>query len=145
MEVCKSFAKVLEQKYEKVETQKVPILGKIAAGRPIEAIEDFSGPALTIPEDILTSGDFFSLEVEGNSMIEEGILPGDYILVKKQETADNGSTVVALIDGEATVKKFYRHNRKVELRPANKEMESIWVRPGKCHIQGIVSGLYRKY
>jgi repressor LexA len=78
-------------------------------------------------------------------MIEDGIHDGDIILVKKQETAETGQTVVALIEGEATVKKFYRRGKQVELRPANPEMKPITVAADKVKIQGVVIGLMRKY
>lgn len=142
LEVNSTFARLIAPK---VESQEIPIVGRIAAGKPIEAVEESANAVLPIPSEMLPKGDFFALEVEGTSMIEEGILPNDNIIVQKQETADDGDMVVALLDKEATVKKLYRHKNKLELRPANKEMKSIWVKPSACKIQGIVVGLYRSY
>jgi len=129
----------------------VPLVGTVAAGLPIEAIEGNEGneACFAVPEYLIGSGDNFALRVKGNSMIEDGIQDGDVILVKKQASADNGQTVVALLENEATVKKYYRHDKeKIELRPANAEMQPIWI-AGKTmknfRIQGIVVGLFRQY
>ena len=121
----------------------LPMAGVVAAGGPIEAIEQ--NETVDVPEEMLGSGDYFALKVRGDSMIDEGIMEGDTILVKKQTTAANGQTVVALIEGDATVKKFYKRKDGVELRPANASMESIFVSEGDLVIQGVVVGLLRKY
>lgn len=121
----------------------LPMAGVVAAGSPIEAIEQRE--TVDVPEEMLGSGDYFALKVRGDSMIDEGIMQGDTILVKKQATAANGQTVVALIEGDATVKKFYRRAGGVELRPANASMEPIFVSEGNLTIQGVVVGLLRKY
>jgi repressor LexA len=128
-----------------VETNRfeLPLLGKVAAGRPIEAVEDPS--AIEVPLSLAEGGDCFVLEVAGDSMEEEGILDGDFVVVKKQPTAENGETVVALIDNEATVKKYYRHGDHVELRPAHTGMESIRVRSEDLRIEGKVVGVMRYY
>lgn len=123
----------------------MPITGKIAAGKPLEAIQDIDAPKFSIPARMLPKGDFYALEVEGNSMIEDGIWHGDYIVVKKQQQADDGDTVVALLERDATVKKIYRRNGRLELRPANAQMSSLWVDESDCKIQGLVVGLYRSY
>ena len=117
--------------------------GMVAAGSPIEAIEQYE--TVDVPEEMLGSGEYFALKVRGNSMVDEGIVEGDTIVVQKQSTASNGQTVVALVDGEATVKKFYRRANGVELRPANAAMKSIFVREGEFAIRGVVVGLLRKY
>lgn len=107
--------------------REVPVVGRIAAGAPVEAIEN--------TEDVLTVGeglvgrhdDLFALEVEGDSMIEEGIFDGDFVFVRKQRTADNGEIVAAKIDGRATVKRFYDEDDRIRLEPANEAMEPIYI------------------
>lgn len=126
------------------ESLAVPLLGKIAAGRPIEAIVS-SEERIPVPRDMVRNGSFYALTVEGNSMIEDGILDGDNIVVKRQQSAENGETVVALVENSATVKRMYRQKNRIELRPANKEMKSIYVKANNLRIQGIVVGLYRQY
>lgn len=128
-----------------VETRRfeLPILGRVAAGKPIEAVEDRE--AVEVPPSMIGTGDFFALKVKGRSMEEEGILSGDTIVVRRQPTAENGETVVALIDNEVTVKKYYRRKNHVELRPAHKGMESIRVKAGDLQIQGKVVGVVRHY
>jgi len=121
----------------------IPMAGIVAAGRPIEAVEQNDN--ITVHRDMLGRGEYFALKVKGSSMIEEGIFDGDTIVVKKQSTAVNGQTVVALVEGEATVKKFYKTGAGIELRPANSSMKPIIVKNGEFQIQGIVVGLIRKY
>ena len=118
-----------------------PLLGRVAAGKPIEAIEDVS--AIEVPPSMIGSGDYFVLQVKGDSMQEDGILDGDFVVVRKQPTAENGETVVALINNEATVKKYYKRKRYVKLRPAHTGMESIRVKEGDLQIQGKVVGVMR--
>ncbi len=122
-------------------TRKLPITGRIAAGRPIEAIVH--------PDDldvlgVMKSGkDYFALEVRGNSMIEDHIRDGDYVIVERTPSARNGETVVALLDeGEATLKRFYRENGRIRLQPANGTMDPIVV--DRVEIQGVVVGVFRK-
>ena len=128
-----------------VETKRLelPLLGKVAAGRPIEAIEDRN--AIEVPPSMIRSGDHFVLVVEGDSMVDDGILDGDYVVVRRQATAENGETVVALVENEATVKRYYRSGGKVELRPANETMRSFWFRKGALRIEGKVVGVLRHY
>lgn len=120
-----------------------PVLGKVAAGKPIEAIENRE--IIEIPPSMIGRGDHFILEVSGFSMQEEGIMDGDFIVVKKQSWAETGETVVALINNEATVKKYYKHNDHVELRPAHEGMEPILVNEGDFRIEGKVVGVIRFY
>lgn len=117
--------------------------GFVAAGRPIEAIEQHE--TVHVPEEMVRAGEYFALKVQGESMIDEGIMDGDTIVVKKQRTASNGQTIVALVEGEATVKKYYRWREGVELRPANPTMHPIVVTEGEMCIEGIVVGLLRQY
>jgi len=122
---------------------KLPLLGRVAAGEPIEAVEDQD--TVDVPESFLGTGEHFALRVRGDSMVEDGIHDQDLILVRKQEEAENGQTVVALIDGEATVKRLYRRGSSVELQPANLRMKPLVLEAKKVRIQGVVVGLIRKY
>ncbi len=121
----------------------LPLSGVVAAGRPIEAVE--TPETVGVPDEMLGLGDYFALRIRGQSMIEEGIFDGDTIVVRSQASAESGQTVVALVDGEATVKKYYRWTDGVELRPANPEMDSIFVHEGEFAIRGVVVGLMRRY
>ena len=119
----------------------VPVIGKITAGEPILAVENITD-TFPIPIDFVGNSESFMLTVRGESMIEAGILDGDYILVKKQNTANNGQIVVALIEHEATVKTFYKEKGHIRLQPENSLLEPIIV--PNCEILGIVSGVFRK-
>ena len=123
----------------------LPLLGTVAAGKPIEPIE--GSEKIEIPRSLLGGGENFALKVRGDSMIDDGIRDGDVVIVKRQATAANGQTVVALVDGEATVKRFYRHGRRVELRPANPALTPVFLEEGaaECEIRGVVIGLIRKF
>ncbi|MCJ7813321.1 transcriptional repressor LexA [bacterium] len=124
-------------------TTVLPLAGIVAAGIPIEAIEQEE--TIDVPEEMLGSGEYFALKVRGNSMVDEGIVEGETIIVRKQATAENGQTVVALVEGAATVKKYFRRGNNVELKPANTSIPSIFVQEGEFTIQGVVVGLLRKY
>ena len=128
-----------------VETRRleVPLLGKVAGGKPIEAIENYD--VIEVPPSMIGSGHHFVLEVSGFSMKEEGIMDGDFVVVRKQSWAEIGETVVALINNEATVKKYYKTGKHVELRPAHEGMESIYVEKGDLRIEGKVVGVLRFY
>jgi repressor LexA len=121
----------------------LPLLGRVAAGKPIEAVEEIN--VIEIPPSMLGKGDHFVLQVKGDSMKEDGILDGDFIVVRRQETAENGQTVVALINNEATVKKYYQREGYVELRPAHTGMEPFIIRGGDLRIEGRVVGVMRHY
>jgi repressor LexA len=123
----------------------VPLLGLVAAGAPIEAITDQE--AVSVPEDMLGRGEHYVLRVTGDSMIDEQIRDGDYLVVRHRETAENGDMVVALVDQEsATVKKFYRErDGRVRLQPANEALEPMYFGPDRVRIQGIVMGVMRRY
>ena len=121
--------------------QRIPLVGKVAAGTPITAqenIEDY----ITIPEELMGSGNYFLLRVQGNSMIAAGILDGDHLIVRQQADAANGEIVVAMIDNEATVKRLYRYDEYIELRPENSTMKPIKTR--NVTILGKVTGLLRQ-
>ena len=119
----------------------VPVIGKITAGEPILAVENITD-TFPIPIDFVGNSESFMLTVRGESMIEAGILNGDYILVKKQNTAQNGEIVVALIEDEATVKTFYKEKGHIRLQPQNSTMDPIIV--PDCQILGKVAGVFRK-
>ena len=124
----------------------LPLLGAVAAGLPIEAIGD--NETLAVPPDMVSRRrDNYVLRVEGNSMIEEQIRDGDYIVVQAQDTAEDGQMVVALVSGEAaTVKKLYREGGgRVRLQPANPTMDPIIVPAAEVRVQGVVVGVIRKY
>ena len=127
--------------YLQKELVDVPLVGKITAGEPILAVENVTD-TFPIPIDFVGNSDSFMLTVRGESMIEAGILNGDYILVRKQNTANNGEIVVALIEEEATVKTFYKEKDHIRLQPENHTMEPIIV--PDCKILGKVAGVFRK-
>jgi repressor LexA len=123
-----------------------PLMGTIAAGEPIEAIEERERIAL--PEELVGTGPCYVLKVRGSSMIDEHIRDGDFVIIEERQTADNGQTVVALLDGtDVTLKKYYDEGARIRLQPANPELEPIYVdkQDDRLQIQGIVIGLLRKY
>ena len=123
----------------------VPVMGRIAAGTPIEAIQQRSH-VINMPPDLLSAGEHFALEVRGDSMIEAGILDGDIALIRKSEAADTGDIVVALIDDEeATLKRFRRRGASIALEPANTAYEVRILPPNRVRIQGKLVGLFRRY
>jgi repressor LexA len=123
----------------------VPLMGRIAAGTPIEAIQNKSS-VINMPSDLLSAGEHFALEVRGDSMIEAGILDGDIALIRKTEAAETGDIVVALIDEEeATLKRFRRRGASIALEPANTSYEVRILPPSRVKIQGKLVGLFRRY
>jgi repressor LexA len=123
----------------------VPVMGRIAAGTPIEAIQTKSD-VINMPADMLSAGEHFALEVRGDSMIEAGILDGDMALIKKTEAADTGDIVVALIDDEeATLKRFRRRGASIALEPANTAYEVRILPPNRVRIQGKLVSIFRRY
>ncbi|MFA4906001.1 MAG: transcriptional repressor LexA [Candidatus Margulisiibacteriota bacterium] len=128
---------------DKMATVSLPFLGFIAAGAPIEVVEQRE--QLTVPAALVGRKPCYILQVKGNSMIEDHILSGDFIVVEKRETADDGEVVVALINNktEATLKRFYREKARIRLEPANSKMKPIFVKD--VAIQGAVRGLFRKF
>ncbi len=123
----------------------LPLLGRIAAGTPIEAISDASS-FLSVPSSMLESGEHYALEIVGDSMIGAGIHNGDTVIIRKTEQALNGDIVVALVDGrEATLKKFKREAGRVALEAANPRYETRYFTNNQVSIQGKLSGLIRKY
>lgn len=121
----------------------LPLVGRIAAGRPVETLEN---PETISLADVTGSRDVFVLEVSGDSMQDEHIVNGDYVLVEKVQTARNGEIVVALVDGsETTLKRFYKEGDKIRLQPSNAAMPPIMVPAASVQIQGRVVGVLRKY
>ncbi|MBA3677820.1 MAG: transcriptional repressor LexA [Sphingosinicella sp.] len=122
----------------------LPLHGKIAAGTPIEALQGTE--SLAVPAALLGPGEHYALEVAGDSMVEEGILDGDYALIRKTDTARDGEIVVALIDNaEATLKTFRREGSMIRLDPANRHYDPQRYRPEQVVVQGKLSGLLRRY
>jgi repressor LexA len=132
-------AETSEDRYE------IPLLGLVAAGAPIQAVLNYE--VVSIPRDMMREGRMFALRVRGDSMIDEQIRDNDLIVLLSQQTAENGQTVVALIDGtDATLKRFYGGKSHVRLEPANPNYKPIIVRPPqRVQIQGVVIGVIRKY
>ena len=124
------------------DTRYVPVVGHVAAGSPILA-EENTESVLPLPADLVGEGEHFILRVHGDSMINAGIMDGDYVVVRQQNTAVNGEIIVALIDGNATVKRFYRENGRFRLQPENPAMAPIYARA--IDIAGKVVSVYRLY
>ncbi len=123
------------------EVANVPVVGKVTAGQPILAHEEYD-EYFPIPIDFVGQGDYFILRVSGDSMINVGIFDRDYVLVKQQKNADNGDMVVALIDDSATVKTYYKEQNRFRLQPENDAMSPIYV--NSVEILGLVKGVFRK-
>lgn len=120
----------------------IPLAGVVAAGAPIEPIPQME--RVEVPKSMVGRGETFALRVKGTSMQNEGICPGDIVVVQKHATARNGQTVIALVNGEATIKTYYRKAGTVELHPANDAMQSIIIQPSdNLQIEGIVVGVIR--
>ncbi len=130
-----------EKEPEEKKTTYIPIVGKVTAGTPITAIENIED-YLPIPDHLVSNAQMFALEVEGDSMIEAGIFDGDLVIVRQQQTANNGEIVVAMTeDDEATVKRFFREKNYIRLQPENSSMEPIILKD--CTILGKVVGVFR--
>jgi repressor LexA len=123
--------------------QRVPIVGNIAAGMPILAVEHIQG-GLVVDKDLFKGDEFFAVQVRGDSMIEDHILDGDFVLLRKQPTADQGDVVAVLIDETVTLKRFFRSDGEVELRPANQNLRPLVFQPDEVSILGKMVGLIRK-
>jgi repressor LexA len=122
----------------------LPMVGIVAAGKPIEAVSQ--NEAVEVPLSMIQGSENFVLEITGESMRDDGILPGDLVVVRKQSTARTGDRVIALINGQATIKKYYRKTDAIELRPVNSTMSPIVLKQtDDFQIQGVVVGLIRHY
>jgi len=134
---------VIPQRVPRKVMDRLPLLGRIAAGKPVEAIETAETISLG---DIIGNREVYALEVRGDSMRDEHIVSGDYVLVERTHTAHEGEIVVALIDGsDATLKRFYREGNVIRLQPSNAEMQPIYAPAANVSIQGKVLGMLRKY
>lgn len=130
---------------ENMSEQSIPFLGKIAAGTPIDAISDPTR-FVAMPHHLMGRGDYYALEIEGDSMIEAGILDGDTVIIERQNTAQTGEIVVALVDGEeATLKRLRKRGESIALEPANKDYETRIFGPDRVQVQGRLAGLVRSY
>jgi repressor LexA len=129
----------------RVEAVELPLLGRVAAGSPIEAID--ASETIFVPENMIGRQETYVLQVKGDSMIEEQIRDGDYVIVENRRSADDGEMVIALLDGEnVTLKKLYREGGgKVRLQPANARLQPMIVDQDRLRIQGVVIGVLRKY
>ena len=132
---------VISQEEPQSQVMEVPLLGPVAAGSPILA-EENPTETLAIPSSMLGDGNFFALSIRGDSMIQAGILHGDYVVVRKQKQANNGDIVVAMISGDATVKRFYREQGRFRLQPENPAMKPIYT--NELEILGKVVSVYRQ-
>jgi repressor LexA len=123
----------------------LPLVGRVAAGQPLEAVTDEE--TIAVPEDLLGRGETYALKVSGDSMVDEHIEDGDYVIVERRATAQDGERVIALIDGEsATLKTFHREpDGTIRLQPANERMEPLRYDPDRVQIQGVAIGVLRKY
>jgi repressor LexA len=122
----------------------LPLLGYVAAGLPIEAIT--TSETIAVPEDLVGRRETYVLRVKGDSMIDEQIRDGDYVIVEDRKTAESGEMVIALVRGlDVTLKKFYREQGRVRLQPANPTMQPLILDAGHVQIQGVVVGVMRKY
>jgi repressor LexA len=124
-------------------TVQVPLLGRVAAGIPLEPVEIPESVAL--PEELLGRGETFALRVQGDSMVGDGILDGDVVVVESRKSVENGATVVALVRGEATLKRFFRERGRVRLVPANERLEPIVAAAEDVEVRGEVVALLRRY
>jgi repressor LexA len=134
---------IVEERYR--DTATIPVMGRIAAGTPISAIQNRSH-SITLSGDFLSQGDHFALEVRGDSMVEAGILDGDLVVIRRQDTANTGDIIVALIDEEeATLKRFRRRGSSIALEAANQAYETRVLGPDRVKIQGKLVSLVRRY
>jgi len=127
----------------KASSREVPLLGAVAAGLLFEASP--ATETIEVPSSLLGRGEHFVLRVRGDSMVDDGIRDGDYVVVSRRATAQNGQTVVALVRGEATLKRYYAEGSRVRLQPANTAMKPILVDPRELTLHGVVTGLIRNY
>jgi repressor LexA len=122
----------------------LPLLGYVAAGAPIEAVA--SDETIQVPENLIGKLDTYALRVRGNSMLDEQISDGDFVIVEDRKTAKNGEMVIALLNGfQVTLRKFYQENNIVRLQSANSKVKPLLVKPDRLRIQGVIVGIIRKY
>lgn len=127
---------------DRPQMERIPLLGKVAAGTPILAEENADG-FVTLPDDVVGRGEHFVLEIRGESMISVGIMNGDFVVIKRQQTAQNGDIIIAMLDGEATCKRYFKEPDRFRLQPENPRMRPIYTK--KVDIVGRVVAVYRTY
>ena len=127
---------------DRPQVERIPLLGKVAAGTPILAEENADG-FVTLPDDVVGRGEHFVLEIRGESMISAGIMNGDFVVIKRQQTAQNGDIIIAMLDGEATCKRYFKEPDRFRLQPENPRMRPIYTK--KVDIVGRVVAVYRTY
>ncbi len=123
--------------------RELPLFGYIAAGKPLDV--EVSNETVTVPERLTGRGDNYVLKVRGDSMIDDGILDGDYVIITRREQASNGEMVVASVNGEVTLKRFYNEGERIRLQPANSMMHPIYASARDVAVQGVVVGLMRRF
>ena len=123
--------------------RELPLFGTIAAGQPLEVQQ--SDETITVPERLTARGENFVLKVRGDSMMDDGILDGDYVIIARRELAQNGEMVVANVNGEVTLKRLYREGERIRLQPANALMHPIYAHARDVSVQGVVVGLMRRF
>ena len=123
--------------------RELPLFGYIAAGRPLDV--DVSNETIAVPDHLTTRGENYVLKVRGDSMVDDGILDGDLVIIARREIADNGEMVVANVNGEVTLKRLYREGERVRLQPANSMMSPIFAAARDVAVQGVVVGLMRRF
>jgi len=123
--------------------RELPLFGYIAAGRPLDV--EVSSEMIAVPEHLTTRGENYVLKVRGDSMVEDGILDGDLVIIARRERADNGEMVVANVNGEVTLKRLYQEGERVRLQPANSMMHPIFAAARDVAVQGVVVGLMRRF
>jgi len=131
-------------KSEEATTLALPFLGYIAAGQPLDVVAS-SSETIHVPFELTSRGENFVLKVRGDSMIEDGIHSGDFVIIEQRATAENGEMVVASVSGDVTLKRFYKEGRRIRLQPANSLMAPIYARAEDVRVQGIVVGLMRRF
>ena len=123
--------------------RELPLFGTIAAGQPLEVQQQ--DETIIVPERLTTRGENFVLKVRGDSMMDDGILDGDYVIIARRERAENGEMVVANVNGEVTLKRLYREGERIRLQPANALMHPIYAHASDVSVQGVVVGLMRRF
>jgi len=135
---------VLAEEEQRSYAVEVPLYGRIAAGRPIEVVA--GDETVAVPEVLTRKGDNFVLRVNGQSMVDDGVHDGDYVVIQKRDRASNGDMVVALVNGEATLKRWYREgDGRIRLQPSNERMPPMYFGEHEVAVQGVVVGLMRRY
>lgn len=123
--------------------RELPLFGYIAAGRPLDV--EVSDETISVPEHLTSRGENYVLKVRGDSMVDDGILDGDLVIIARRERADNGEMVVANVNGEVTLKRLYKEGERVRLQPANALMSPIYAAAREVSVQGVVVGLMRRF